>query len=444
MSRLGRSEILRQTVHIGSGLMALLIVWWGIAGTIALAGGAIVFNVWLLPRLAPALLRSTESDRRDVGIVSYPLAVLWMALLFGRRPEVVAAAWGVLAFGDGAATLAGRAFGSRALPWNPEKSWMGSLCYWLFGTVAAGLLLFWASPIERHVSFVWVVCGVVVLVSALLESLPLRLDDNLGVPLLTALALLLLLETEGAWTAVLASTRGSLLPAVALNAALGAVAFLLGGVNRAGLLSGMVVGTVIYLTLGLPGYAVLVAFYGLGTAATRVGIGGKLRSGIAEGRGGRRSARNVVANTGVATISAVLAVTSAEGGLFVAAFAAALAAATGDTLASEIGQAVAGRTRLLTTLRVVEPGTEGGISLVGTLAGVVGAAGVAQLGGWLGLYGPSRAMVIASAAVAAIFVDSLLGATLERAGRLDNEAVNFSATLSAALAVFWILRLAGY
>ena len=111
---------------------------------------------------------------------------------------------------------------------------------------------------------------------------------------------------------------------------------------------------------------------------------------------------------------------------------AALAEAAADTVSSEVGQVFGGRPRMITTLREVEPGTDGAISLAGTLAGVVAAAIVAGAG-TLAL-GGDRIMFAVSCAggVFGLFFDSLLGATLEERGWLNNDAVNFLSTGSAA------------
>ena len=55
------------------------------------------------------------------GIVLYPTAVLALVLCFPTRPEIVAATWGILAAGDGFATLVGVHVRSARLPWNPRE-----------------------------------------------------------------------------------------------------------------------------------------------------------------------------------------------------------------------------------------------------------------------------------------------------------------------------------
>ena len=113
---------------------------------------------------------------------------------------------------------------------------------------------------------------------------------------------------------------------------------------------------------------------------------------------------------------------------------AALAEATADTLSSELGSSFGGTPFLLTTLRPVAPGTDGAISLVGTLAGLLGAALVTLTGAAALSLNPRQTFLVFTAAVAGLFFDSLLGATLERRGLLGNDLVNFLSTLFAAAA----------
>ena len=182
----------------------------------------------------------------------------------------------------------------------------------------------------------------------------------------------------------------------------------------------------------------LLAFF-----ATRLGREGKERQGLGEHRHGRTAAQ-VAANLGVAAIVFSEPVQSWLIGfgwfsraavtpmLLFAVGLGALAEAAADTVSSEVGQVLGGRPRMLTTLRLVEPGTDGGVSLIGTLAGVAAAVLVAAAGS-LALGGDRTIFWISSAsAVFGLFFDSLLGATLERRGWLNNDAVNFLSTASAA------------
>jgi len=168
-----------------------------------------------------------------------------------------------------------------------------------------------------------------------------------------------------------------------------------------------------------------------------------------------RNAAQVIANLGVAAVAAaqycwifhgvprsVAAIT-----IFPALqipMLSALAEATADTLSSEIGQAVGGRSFLVLHWRRVTPGTDGAISAAGTLAGVGGAAIIALVAATtMGIGFPGISDIVL-AATAGLFFDSLLGATLERAGWIGNDMVNFASTLfSAALAYLLQLGMFG-
>jgi dolichol kinase len=122
------------------GGLALLLRYLSSWQAIILASGAVAFNVYALPRLAGTLYRPGEIRRRlTSGIVLYPVAVLFLLVAFADRPDVAAAAWGVLAFGDGMATLVGRRVRSAPIPWNREKSIAGSVAFILFGGSAVPL-----------------------------------------------------------------------------------------------------------------------------------------------------------------------------------------------------------------------------------------------------------------------------------------------------------------
>jgi uncharacterized protein (TIGR00297 family) len=186
----------------------------------------------------------------------------------------------------------------------------------------------------------------------------------------------------------------------------------------------------------------LLAVFLLTFIATKIGRSQKERLGTAESRRGRNAAQ-VAANLGVAALVATLTGILIRQPMVSELLAiAALAEAAADTVSSEIGQVFGGTPRMLTTLRRVEPGTDGGITLAGTCAGIAAAAIVSAVGVFAAFSGFSIAARLLFAAVPALagvfglFIDSLLGATLERAGRLSNDAVNFLSTLSApALAI---------
>jgi uncharacterized protein (TIGR00297 family) len=222
---------------------------------------------------------------------------------------------------------------------------------------------------------------------------------------------------------------GHLLASLAVTALFAALAYALGMVSRGGALGGLVVGAAIYYCLGPPGFAVLALFVVGGSLLTRLGYGRKRRAGTAEAGGGRRGARNALANAGVATLCALLAtLTSLEA--FAAAFVASLGAAFADTAESEVGQLYGRAPRLITSMRRVPPGADGAVSLPGTLAGLAAATLTAALGYALGLVeGEASLAIVALAGFLGTIVDSVVGALAPRVG---NELTNVLCTLVAA------------
>ena len=437
---LTRGELARKVVHMGVGTIALSLRYLGPFWAAILAACALGFNLFLLPRIGGRKLwRQHEVDSgASIGIILYPLAVLLLILVFYQRLEVAAAAWGILAFGDGMASVVGMSIGRRKLPWNPRKSWMGSLAYVLFGTLAAAVLLVWTAPVQGRGyewGFALAICFATALLAAALESLPQGLDDNLGVPLVSGLFLLGLVLTQGRWDAFLADPGlpMRLAIAAAANAALAGVAYAARTVNRSGVVAGFLVGFLIYAFLDWRGYLLLLAFFVLGSAATKLGYRKKAAAKLAQEDKGRRGARHALANAGVATACALFAAATPFPVLFALAFAGAFATAAADTASSEIGQLLGRRTYLVTTFRPVPRGTEGAVSLEGTLAGILASLIIAALGAALGLFSWKGVPVVVFAAFVGTTFESVVGAALEKRQLLDNEALNFLNTLVGAL-----------
>jgi uncharacterized protein (TIGR00297 family) len=177
----------------------------------------------------------------------------------------------------------------------------------------------------------------------------------------------------------------------------------------------------------------LLALFLLTFSATRFGKAKKQRLGIAEdGRG--RNAAQVAANLGLAGLAAAAALVHLLPGEWCAVVVvASLAEATADTVASELGEVLGGEPLLLTTGRRVAPGSNGAVSVAGTLAGTSGAVVVVLVAVFTLELSPHGALSAGVGAIGGLFVDSLLGATAERRGWLNNDAVNFVSTVAASV-----------
>jgi uncharacterized protein (TIGR00297 family) len=182
----------------------------------------------------------------------------------------------------------------------------------------------------------------------------------------------------------------------------------------------------------------MLCFFVIGSGVTRLGYDLKAARGIAQERGGARGWRNAWANGGVPAVLAVFAGLAAPpwSEWLALGYAASVATATADTCSSEIGKAWGRRTFLITTLRPVPPGTEGAVSLEGTLAGLAGAAAVGGLAAALGLLSWPAALLVAAAGLAGSLAESLIGSVAERRGWLDNDQLNaLNTAIGASFAV---------
>jgi len=209
-----------------------------------------------------------------------------------------------------------------------------------------------------------------------------------------------------------------------------------------GLLHAWFLGVLIWGSLGWQGYVVVLFYFLVGSTVTRFGMEQKEAEGIAEKRSGARGPENVWGSALTAAVCAlgILVVpVKVETGLityllllgYVASFSTKLS----DTCASEVGKAYGKRTYLITTLQAVPRGTEGAISLEGTLAGVVGSTAIAFLGWGVGMIDLPGVVFCVIAAFIATNLESVIGATLQaQIDWLTNEVVNIVNTLIGAIA----------
>lgn len=189
----------------------------------------------------------------------------------------------------------------------------------------------------------------------------------------------------------------------------------------------VVMGVVIIFSAGVNWLLIILLFFVISLFATKYAKDYKKNLGEYEGR---RTAKNVISNGLVAFMMA------AFGGYylpFVGGFIGAVATATADTLGSEIG--ILDQARLVTTWEKVPSGTDGGVSILGTGVGIVGAALIGFVAFLLGV-SPDLLLALKISVVSGLvgcFMDSFLGAVFERRNYLNNEHVNLLATFTGAM-----------
>lgn len=225
---------------------------------------------------------------------------------------------------------------------------------------------------------------------------------------------------------------------ITLNAILLTLAFIAPQklLTPAGYFHSWILGVLVWGTLGWQGYLVVLFYFFVGSAVTRIGMAEKEKEGIAEKRSGQRGPENVWGSALIATICAVLTlfVEPSVQKLFILGYVASFSTKLSDTTASEVGKAYGKRTFLITTLQPVARGTEGAVSLEGTLAGVVASIAIASLSWGIGLIDPLGIVWCVIAAFIATNLESLIGATLQsKWDWLTNEFVNVLNTFIGAV-----------
>ena len=400
------SEGLRKLAHMAAFWPALLLPWLTPGQAMGIAFGLVLMNLFILPRFATTLYRSQEPGRGALEIVLYPCAVMTTLAAFGLVQEraaewvgggihtapawylPVAAAWFGLAFVDACIGIACRVVPrGPTFPWNPRKPMLSVGLGVLVACLPAWILVQWAMPAAlASWGWAWLI-GLLVL-CALAETAWFGIADNIVIPFSLSVAIpflpsSLLFTTaqmenlsvlSGDWMMPVATV---LIPIGFGIAAYAAGLLTLGGAILGGLLA-------LILILANPWlFAFLCGFFIFGNLATRLGSKNKHAQGIAEPRAGRRGAAEVFGAMGLAVwmtplIHLARSVSDEIMHHALLVCIAPLIAKTMDTVSSEIGKALAGRTWSLSTFRQVKPGTNGAVSLAGTFWGLLAAAGLAM------------------------------------------------------------------
>jgi uncharacterized protein (TIGR00297 family) len=442
-------DYLRPLIHIFAGLGALGLPYISAPWALVFCALVILLNVFSSPRLFPGLYQQDRHGRLS-GIAFYPAAVFLLIALFGRYSWIVAGAWGMLAAGDGMATITGRLFGRRRLPYNTEKSVVGMVSFIVFGTAAGWYLMYWnrGSGAPPPMALGWFALAAAS-VAALVESARTRVNDNLTVPLTAALVLLICHQTQFDRFAMdtnfsgVATSDMTYLMYILINVVLAINAFILGAVRGSGAGAGALAGTVVLTCTGWRGYLLLVVVVGCALVATRFRYREKQALGIAQEP---RTGLSVLAILAAPAICAwLVGYGLLPENLRIAACVAmvgALATALADTLGTELGT-VLGRTPFaLPSLRPVAVGTRGGISVEGTFIGLLGALLLALLAWVVGVLPSSNAAatVLTGAFLGSLF-ESYPGPQLEKRDWISGHGLNFMSTLlgGTAAGVLYIL-----
>jgi uncharacterized protein (TIGR00297 family) len=412
-----RAEALRKLVHLATGA-AVLPAPWLFTSPLPILLIAIFFaaaNFWSIRR---GKLKSIHAvSRPSLGTFYYPVSFIILLLIFWERSVMILTiAFALMAFGDAAAGLvAGKIWRRKILPlpWD-EKSLQGSAAMLAISAliVALGFALF-----KNSHSFSWgnglrVALAIGVLAAAA-EALSYRGSDNLTVPLLAALGLYVVLRPE---------TQQQFFLGEALALGITSAAFLVKSLDVSGALMGFLIGTIVF---GIGGWTFAIPMLLFFIGSSLLSKLPQQKATLAQdmiAKGDRRDAVQVLANGLLPTLMVIAGLFIKNETAFLL-YLGGLAAATADTWATEIGLRFGGQPRSMVTGKLVAPGTSGGITTAGILGACFGAALVA-LAGYLSYRFFENVAIrwqpfigVTLAGVMAQFIDSLLGATLQRRNR---------------------------
>ncbi|MCK5660734.1 MAG: TIGR00297 family protein [Methanosarcinales archaeon] len=470
-------EYLRQIVHILIGLIVLIFPFIDVHNLIGLF---VILLLFVASRssntpLIGCLFRKCGEMRRPEGAINLSISILILLsihyILTFTQYElplyIIGSAIAIGTFGDGAASMmrtyqeqSGQNQYGRGQPekeqtdafmqstnngsneYAKSASVNISLTLLIVGTVFAFLAGSWIVRFGNTASgyqmpgyqMIFVISAIGAVCGALLETISIDIHDNMTMPLGSAMIMWLFTNIEHTYSI----TPLYIGIAIVFAFILGFLAYRVGVSDISGILSATLVGALIIAFTSIWWFVLLLAFYALGGLFTKYKYAYKKARGVAEKKGGARGYRNVFSNSVVAVALAVAYPMFNADNLIIFAYLGAVATAAGDTLASEIGITSTARPYMITTLKRIETGVDGGITVLGEGASLLGASTIGILAVLLGIIDPAANIfigfiIVAISGFAGTNIDSYLGATLQRRGMLTNNGVNLVSTMAGAL-----------
>jgi uncharacterized protein (TIGR00297 family) len=384
----------------------------GLGYAAALAGGTTLVGPYVTPPwlmgLTVILYALILWKFFNTKYLTYTICVL--AALFGI---------GLLPFFVFATTLAMLVLGELVFQNGADD--LNTYLYYIISTAWAGVLV---MAYLHEMAILTVIFGIIAAV--LLKVILLKYEDSLVIEGVgTAMTMLLIQELN------YQADLQLVVVAVIAAFAFAYFAYHSKTADLSGLFSIALVGIILLVFANPRWLMVMIAFFILGSVATKYKYEYKKRIGVEQGQSGARGYKNVFANGIAATAAAVLFGVFQQP-VFIVMYVGCVATAAADTLASEIG-VTGGIPRLITTLKQVPIGTNGGVTLVGEFVALAGGIVVSAAALLLGVITLPMAAICAFAGFIGTNIDSLVGATLENKGFLGNAGTNLAATISGGI-----------
>lgn len=405
------AEASRKFVHILVGVLVMFSPFLFISNQPPI----VLAIIFILVNAAALKSRKFEgmhaTGRVSYGTVYFPAAYLLLCLFWWEKPVVFEISLLLMTFADTAAAVAGeRARSPESYTvWRDKKTVQGSVVMFVVSILLIGLgtrvfeTLVHASPIDFKI-----LLPLSLFVAALVtvaEATSSTGSDNLTIPMVAAISYDLFLTTAlGGETVVL-------LLWILTSFAIAVAAMKLEAVSTNGALGAFIMGVFIF-GIGRWQFMIpMVVFFVLSSLLSRMGRRHKKASRAAIVKGSRRDIVQVFANGGIPMLIAVWWFYQPSQWLY-AAYLASIAAATADTWETEIGFFSKSPPRNSISFARMESGASGGVTLIGTAAGLLGSAVIAVTA-YPFLTDPSALKWIITAGFAGSLIDSFLGATVQ-------------------------------
>ncbi len=404
-------EVTRKLVHILTGVLIYFAPQLFNSGIPAILLALIFIIVNFAAERFDLLKGMHGTNRRSYGTVYYPLAFLILVLLFwNETPAIISISILVLAISDAAAAIVG---GNLSSPHNyfltsDKKSLEGSVTMFV-ATFLVVVLALRFNPLTAisNIGFLVLAGFAVASFATMWEAISSKGFDNLTVPLAAAFILHFLL------TPLPHHHAGQLLLGIFLAATIAVVSLRFHFLKPSGSAATFLLATIIFGIGGWQWTVPILTFFVASSLLSKFGKKRKSAFDLLFEKSDTRDAGQVAANGGVTGMLMLCWYVAPSNEFWYPLYLASLAAVTADTWGTEIGVLAHASPRSILTMKRVETGTSGGVSLAGIVGGACGAFLIALSGSfWYGLDVRLVVFVVLSG-IAGSLADSFLGATIQ-------------------------------
>jgi uncharacterized protein (TIGR00297 family) len=441
-----RPETARKSFHIA-------------AGTLAAASCLIIENYYLLILIGIAAALASfaliknghfqglkERKRQSWGIAYLPLSYLSLLLIWGNGSRHIAAlSMLILAFADSLAAIFGGRSAKQYIAIKDKKTYAGSAIFFIV-CLTVILLYNYAFPgflnlsAQRTSDFYFILAVIYIsFILTFIEGISYGGADNFFVPVIGSFLIYLCLLKNPAELVY------TLWLGAALSAFVALASYKVKFLTKSGSAATFLLAAFIFGFGGLKWSIPIMAFFIFSSLLSKVkkGIKREVEMVYFE-KTGVRDHWQVAANGGLGGILVLLNAVYPSG-LFYIIYVSSLSAVCADTWATEIGTLRKTGTYNILTFRKIEQGMSGGVSLTGTLGGMLGSFVISLSGIWWIESNISQYIaVVVFAGVFGSFIDSLLGAAFqaqyrcEICGKITEKSYHCKTETAPAKGLSWL------